>query len=51
MQLGKGLGKNIFEKDVLKKELLRIAPEILKYSKPVWKIIDDLKKQKKENTF
>lgn len=33
----KGLGKKIFEKEKLKKNLLKIAPEILKYSKPVWK--------------
>ena len=31
----KGLGKKIFEKNKLKKDLLKIAPEILKYSKPV----------------
>ena len=31
----KGLGKNIFKKDNLKKYLLKIAPEILKFSQPV----------------
>jgi adenylosuccinate synthase len=44
----KGLGKKIFEKDKLKKELLKIAPEILKFSQPVWLRIDEFKKQKKE---
>ncbi len=44
----KGLGKNIFKKDQLKKDLLKIASEILKFSKPVWKKIDEYKlKQKK----
>jgi len=44
----KGLGKNIFKKDQLKKDLLKIAPEILKFSKPVWKKIHEYKiKQKK----
>ena len=43
----KGLGKKIFEKNKLKDELLKIAPEILKYSKPVWKKIDEYKSQKK----
>jgi adenylosuccinate synthase len=44
----KGLGKKIFEKDQLKKDLLKIAPEILKFSQPVWLKIDQFKKQKKE---
>ncbi len=47
----KGLGKNIFQKDKLKKELLNIAPEILKYSQPVWKKIDSFKKDKKKILF
>ena len=45
----KGLGKKIFEKNKLKKDLLKIAPEILKFSKPVWKKIDDYKKKRKKN--
>ena len=45
----KGLGKEIFQKDKLKKELLKIAPEILKYSQPVWKKIDEFKQQRKKN--
>ena len=41
----KGLGKELFEKNKLKKELLEIAPQILKFSKPVWKKIDEFKKE------
>ena len=47
----KGLGKNIFKKDQLKKDLLKIAPEILKFSKPVWKTIDEYKLQQKKILF
>ena len=47
----KGLNKKIFEKDKLKKELLRIAPDILKYSKPVWKKIDEFKSSGKKILF
>ena len=47
----KGLGKKIFQKDKLKKDLLKIAPEILKYSKPVWKKIDEFKSQNKKILF
>jgi len=47
----KGLGKKVFEKDKLKKELLKIAPEILKFSQPVWLKIDQFKKQKKKILF
>jgi len=47
----KGLGKKIFEKDKLKKDLLTIAPEILKYSKPVWKKIDEFKSAGKKILF
>ncbi len=47
----KGLGKKIFEKDNLKKDLLKIAPEILKFSQPVWKKIDEFKQQKKKILF
>ena len=47
----KGLGKKIFEKDQLKKDLLKIAPEILKFSQPVWFKIDQFKKQKKKILF
>ena len=47
----KGLGKKIFEKNQLKKDLLKIAPEILKFSKPVWKKIDEFKLKKKKILF
>ena len=47
----KGLGKKIYKKNDLKKELLKIAPEILKYSQPVWLKIDEFKKKKKKILF
>ncbi len=47
----KGLGKKIFEKDQLKKDLLKIAPEILKFSQPVWKKIDEYKSKGKKILF
>ena len=43
----KGLGKKLFEKKQLKEDLLKIAPEILKFSAPVWLKIDQFKKHKK----
>ena len=47
----KGLGKKIFEKNKLKRDLLKICPEILKFSQPVWMKIDQFKKQKKKILF
>ncbi len=47
----KGLGKEIYKKDKLKQDLLNIAPEILKYTQPVWKKIDEFKSQKKKILF
>ncbi len=47
----KGLGKEIFKKDKLKKDLMNIAPKILQYSQPVWLKIDQFKKQKKKILF
>ncbi len=47
----KGLGKAVYKKDSLKKELLKIAPEILKFSQPVWQKIDEYKKKKKKMLF
>ena len=47
----KGLGKKIFKKDKLLKDLLKIAPKILKYSQPVWKKIHEFKKKKKRILF
>ena len=47
----KGLGKKIFEKDKLKKNLLKIAPKILKFSQPVWKRIHEFKSKGKKILF
>ena len=47
----KGLGKKIYKKNELKKQLLKIAPEILKFSQPVWLKIDEFKKRKKKILF
>ncbi len=47
----KGLGKEIYKKENLLKDLLEIAPEILKYSQPVWKKIDEFKSQGKKLLF
>ena len=47
----KGLGKKTYEKNQLKKDLLKIAPEILKFSQPIWLRIDEFKKKKKKILF
>ena len=47
----KGLGKTEFKKELLKKNLLKIAPQILKFSQPVWKKIDEFKSQNKKILF
>ena len=47
----KGLGKKIFKKEQLKKDLLKVAPEILKFSQPVWLKIDEFKRMKKKILF
>ena len=47
----KGLGKPEFKKEQLKKNLLKIAPQILKFSQPVWKKIDEFKSQNKKILF
>ena len=47
----KGLQKKIYKKDDLKKQLLKIAPEILKFSHPVWLKLDEMKKQRKKILF
>ena len=47
----KGLKKKLFKKDDLKKKLLKIAPEILKFAKPVWSKLDDFKKERKKILF
>jgi len=47
----KGLGKDNFEKENLKKELLKIAPKILRFCQPVWKKIEEFKKENKRILF
>ena len=47
----KGMGKQIFQNDNLKKDLLKVAPEILKYAQPVWKIIDEFRSKEKKILF
>ena len=49
--LRKGLKKTIFKKDKLKKDLLKIAPEILKFSQPVWKRLNEFKSKGKKILF
>ena len=46
-----GLGKPVYEKNKLVKDLLKIAPDILKYSAPVWKKIDQFKSENKKILF
>jgi adenylosuccinate synthase len=43
----KGLNKKLINKRKLINELSKISSKILKYSKPVWKKIDEFKKKKK----
>ena len=47
----KGLKKKIFKKDDLKKELLKIAPDILKFARPVWLILENFIKERKKILF
>ena len=47
----KGLKKNLINKKKLISDLKKISPKILKYSKPVWKKIDEFKKKKKVIVF
>ena len=47
----KGLKKKIFSKTKLKKQLLEIAPKILKFAKPVWLKLDQFKKDRKKILF
>tara|TARA_B100001996_G_scaffold353224_1_gene314436 strand:+ start:58 stop:1350 length:1293 start_codon:yes stop_codon:yes gene_type:complete len=49
--LRKGMGREEYSKEKLKNDLLKIAPKILKYSKPIWKKIEELKKNKKKILF
>jgi adenylosuccinate synthase len=47
----KGLGKKIFKQEVLIKDLLKIAPEILKFSQPVWRKMDQFRGEGKKILF
>jgi len=47
----KGLKKKIFKKDDLKKKLLKIAPNILKYAQPVWLRLSEFNKERKKILF
>ena len=47
----KGLKKKTIDKDPLMKELINISSTILKFSKPIWKEIEDLKKKNKTILF
>ena len=47
----KGLKKKIYKKDEIKKKLIKIAPEILKYTQPVWLKLDQLQKNRKKILF
>ena len=49
--LRKGLGKKIIDKDKLAQDLFKISPKILKFSKPVWKKIEEFKKNNKTILF
>jgi len=47
----KGLKKKIYKKQDLKRELLKIAPEILKFAQPVWLKLDEFMKNRKKILF
>ena len=47
----KGLNKKIYEKNDLKKKLLAIAPEILKFAQPVWLKLDQFNNDRKKILF
>ncbi len=47
----KGLKKKLINKKKLIKDLAKISSKILKYSRPVWKKIDEFKKKKKTIVF
>ena len=47
----KGLNKKIYEKGELKRRLLKIAPEILKFAKPVWLKLDQFNNDRKKILF
>ena len=47
----KGLNKKVFEKNALKKELLKIAPELLKFAQPVWLKLSKFSNERKKILF
>ena len=47
----KGLGKNKINKKKMINDLRKISSEVLKYSQPVWKKIEEFKKKKKTILF
>jgi adenylosuccinate synthase len=47
----KGLKKKVYKQDDLKKDLLKIAPEILKFAQPVWLRLDEYRKKRKKILF
>ena len=47
----KGLKKKVYKKEDLKKKLLKIAPEILKFAQPIWLKLDEFIKDRKKILF
>ena len=47
----KGLRKKVYKKIDIKKKLMKIAPEILKYAKPIWLKLEEFKKDRKKILF
>ncbi len=47
----KGLGKKIFKTNELKEQLLKTIPDLIIYAQPVWKKIEEYKKQGKKILF
>ena len=46
-----GLKKKVYKKDDLKKKLLKIAPQVLKFAQPVWLKLDEFAKERKKILF
>ena len=47
----KGLKKKVYKKDELKMQLLKIAPQILKFAQPIWLKLDEYAKSRKKILF
>jgi len=47
----KGLKKKEFKKEELMKDLLKIAPEVLRFSQPVWRKMDQFRREGKKILF